>query len=71
MPEPIVRFCVRLLRDSSPWEMMYIDNVVPAQIPVVQRYYSNLLGRFYSPDPGGLAAANLAAPSSWNMYQSA
>ncbi len=33
-----------------------------------QRYYSPNLGRFHSPDPGGIATANPRDPSSWNRY---
>jgi RHS repeat-associated protein len=32
------------------------------------RYYNSYLGRFMSPDPGGLLVANPANPQSWNMY---
>jgi RHS repeat-associated protein len=32
------------------------------------RYYANTLGRFTSPDPAGLAAADTADPRGWNMY---
>jgi RHS repeat-associated protein len=35
---------------------------------LVQRYYSNLAGRFYSPDPIGVRAANPLNPVSWNRY---
>jgi len=32
------------------------------------RYYASTMGRFLSPDPGGLSVANPANPQSWNMY---
>ena len=32
------------------------------------RYYSSNMGRFSSPDPGGLLFQNPADPQSWNMY---
>jgi RHS repeat-associated protein len=32
------------------------------------RYYGSSMGRFSSPDPSGLLAANPADPQSWNMY---
>ena len=32
------------------------------------RYYGSNMGRFMSPDPSGLLAANPADPQSWNMY---
>jgi RHS repeat-associated protein len=35
---------------------------------VVQRYYNSNAGRFYTPDPSGMAAVDLANPTSWNMY---
>jgi hypothetical protein len=33
-----------------------------------QRYYTATAGRFYTPDPKGLAAVDLQNPASWNMY---
>jgi len=33
-----------------------------------QRYYNNLTGRFWSPDPGGISTANAKDPGSWNRY---
>ena len=33
-----------------------------------QRYYSNVTGRFFSPDPGGARTANPTNPGSWNRY---
>jgi RHS repeat-associated protein len=33
-----------------------------------QRYYNSNAGRFYTPDRAGFRAANLANPTSWNMY---
>ena len=33
-----------------------------------QRYYGNAMGRFLTPDPGGMKAARLKKPNSWNMY---
>ena len=33
-----------------------------------QRYYNAGLGRFWSPDPGGIRTANRLRPSSWNRY---
>jgi RHS repeat-associated protein len=32
------------------------------------RYYASSMGRFSSPDPGWLLAADLTNPQSWNMY---
>jgi RHS repeat-associated protein len=32
------------------------------------RYYNNNFGRFWSPDPGGIATANPRNPGSWNRY---
>jgi RHS repeat-associated protein len=32
------------------------------------RYYNNSFGRFWSPDPAGLAAADPTNPQSWNRY---
>ena len=43
------------------------DSTLSNQDYADQRYYSNLLGRFFSPDPSMLNA-NLSDPSSWNMY---
>ena len=34
----------------------------------MNRYYSSALGRFYTPDPAGMAAANPKNPGSWNRY---
>ena len=33
-----------------------------------QRYYRGTMGRFWSVDPGGIATANPADPTSWNRY---
>jgi len=33
-----------------------------------QRYYSNVTGRFLTPDPGGVRTANPMDPGSWNRY---
>jgi RHS repeat-associated protein len=33
-----------------------------------QRYYANGIGRFLTPDPGGMATANPNDPASWNRY---
>jgi RHS repeat-associated protein len=33
-----------------------------------QRYYTSNFGRFWSPDPGGIATANPRNPGSWNRY---
>jgi RHS repeat-associated protein len=33
-----------------------------------QRYYDGGKGRFWSPDPGGLATADRSNPTSWNRY---
>ena len=41
------------------------DSTLSNQDYADQRYYSNLMGRFYSPDPGGMHLAN---PASWNKY---
>jgi RHS repeat-associated protein len=35
---------------------------------VTQRYYSSPIGRFLSPDPGGMKTANPRNPTSWNRY---
>jgi RHS repeat-associated protein len=32
------------------------------------RYYGSSMGRFLSPDPGGLVAVNPSFPQTWNMY---
>jgi RHS repeat-associated protein len=34
----------------------------------MNRYYSNVAGRFYSPDPGGIRTADPKEPRSWNRY---
>jgi RHS repeat-associated protein len=44
------------------------DSTPSAQDYAMQRYYSNVVGRFYSPDPGGIATANPKNPGSWNRY---
>jgi RHS repeat-associated protein len=33
-----------------------------------QRYYSNVTGRFLTPDPGGIKTADPKNPGSWNRY---
>jgi RHS repeat-associated protein len=33
-----------------------------------QRYYNGGMGRFWNPDPAGVAAANPSSPGSWNGY---
>jgi RHS repeat-associated protein len=33
-----------------------------------QRYYAVGMGRFGTPDPGGLSTANTSDPTSWNRY---
>ena len=33
-----------------------------------QRYYSNAMGRFLTPDPGGIRTADPKEPGSWNRY---
>jgi RHS repeat-associated protein len=33
-----------------------------------QRYYNAGMGRFWSPDPGGIKTASASRPSSWNRY---
>jgi RHS repeat-associated protein len=45
-------------RDSGPNGQDYAD----------QRYYNNLQGRFWSPDPSGIATAHLKNPTNWNRY---
>jgi RHS repeat-associated protein len=32
------------------------------------RYYSSSMGRFSSPDPSGLAYADITSPQSFNLY---
>ncbi len=44
------------------------DSTTPSQDYAMQRYYSANVGRFYSPDPGGVATANPRDPSTWNRY---
>jgi RHS repeat-associated protein len=44
------------------------DSTPSAQDYAGQRYYSNVVARFYSPDPGGIATANPKNPGSWNRY---
>jgi RHS repeat-associated protein len=39
-----------------------------ASARLVQRYYNSNAGRFYTPDPIGMAAVDLANPTSWNLY---
>ena len=34
----------------------------------MNRYYSSNLGRFYTPDPGGINTADPKRPGSWNRY---
>jgi RHS repeat-associated protein len=43
------------------------DSTLSNQDYADQRYYSNLAGRFYSPDPSALNV-DLANPASWNGY---
>ena len=43
------------------------DSTLSSQDYADQRYYSNLLGRFYSPDPSMLSASP-SNPGSWNKY---
>jgi RHS repeat-associated protein len=33
-----------------------------------QRYYLNTIGRFLTPDPGGMGTADPKLPASWNRY---
>ena len=40
----------------------------PGQDYAQQRYYNGLQGRFWSPDPGGITAAKLSHPGSFNQY---
>jgi RHS repeat-associated protein len=44
------------------------DSTASAQDYAQQRYYSNVYGRFFSPDPGGVKTANPRDPGSWNRY---
>ena len=44
------------------------DSTPSAQDYAGQRYYSNVTGRFFSPDPGGIATADPMDPGSWNRY---
>jgi RHS repeat-associated protein len=44
------------------------DSTLASQDYALQRYYSPNLGRFYSPDPAGVRAANPRIPLSWNRY---
>jgi len=44
------------------------DSTASAQDYAQQRYYSNVTGRFLSPDPGGIATADPSNPTSWNRY---
>ncbi|HUP04205.1 MAG TPA: RHS repeat-associated core domain-containing protein [Bryobacteraceae bacterium] len=44
------------------------DSTASAQDYAMQRYYTNITGRFYSPDPIGAGAANPRDPNSWNLY---
>ena len=40
----------------------------PGMDYAMNRYYSSALGRFYTPDPGGIRTANPKNPGSWNRY---
>jgi len=40
----------------------------PGQDYAMNRYYSSNLGRFYTPDPGGINTADPKRPGSWNRY---
>ena len=40
----------------------------PGQDYADQRYYDSIKGRFWSPDPGGLATADPKNPGTWNRY---
>jgi RHS repeat-associated protein len=44
------------------------DSTPSAQDYAGARYYSNVYGRFFGADPGGIATANPKNPSSWNRY---
>jgi RHS repeat-associated protein len=44
------------------------DSTPSAQDYAQQRYYSNITGRFFSPDPSGVRAADPKNPMSWNRY---
>jgi RHS repeat-associated protein len=44
------------------------DSTASAQDYAGQRYYSNVYGRFFSADPGGVRTANPRDPGSWNRY---
>jgi RHS repeat-associated protein len=44
------------------------DSTLNNQDYADQRYYHAALGRFYSPDPAGLAAVNPTNPITWNRY---
>jgi RHS repeat-associated protein len=44
------------------------DDVTTTTSPTMYRFYSMNLGRWHSPDPAGLAAANPANPQTWNLY---
>jgi RHS repeat-associated protein len=44
------------------------DSTPSAQDYAGARYYSNVYGRFFGADPGGIATANPNNPSSWNRY---
>jgi RHS repeat-associated protein len=41
---------------------------MPGQDYADQRYFNGTIGRFWTPDPGGMASANPGDPRSWNRY---
>jgi RHS repeat-associated protein len=41
---------------------------MPGQDYADQRYFNGTIGRFWTPDPSGLKAADSNNPSTWNMY---
>jgi RHS repeat-associated protein len=47
------------------WRQSYAGTALDS---LDQRYYTATAGRFYTPDPKGMAAADLRNPTSWNMY---
>jgi RHS repeat-associated protein len=56
-PDGVEKFAT-YVRDSTPSAQDYAQ----------QRYYSNITGRFFSPDPSGVRAADPKNPLSWNRY---